>query len=172
MTHVTDANRDAGADATIKSLGLSLAKAMLQATLLGTGPLGKLFGGGLLGAIFPGKAIGGPVSAGQAYEVGENGRELFVPGENGTIVSGDRMRAMMNRVMTPGMLSGAAAGAAGTGGRMVFHNHQTIDLAGANGDETIRRISAAAAQRGMEQAVAIVQRDFGGMASSWKRDAG
>lgn len=34
----------------------------------------------------PGKASGGPVSAGQVYTVGEQGPELFVPGSNGTII--------------------------------------------------------------------------------------
>lgn len=49
--------------------------------------------GGLGGASFgssgfklPGKAIGGPVSGGQAYVVGEKGPEVFVPGSNGTII--------------------------------------------------------------------------------------
>lgn len=35
----------------------------------------------------PGRAAGGPVSAGQAYIVGEDGPELFVPGASGSIVS-------------------------------------------------------------------------------------
>lgn len=49
--------------------------------------------GGLLsiaGAIFggaPGRATGGPVTAGRAYRVGENGPELFVPGASGRIVA-------------------------------------------------------------------------------------
>lgn len=41
--------------------------------------------GGIIGKI-PGLADGGPVSAGQAYIVGERGPELFVPGRSGTIV--------------------------------------------------------------------------------------
>jgi len=38
---------------------------------------------GLLG--LPGRATGGPVSAGRGYMVGERGPELFVPGSNGRI---------------------------------------------------------------------------------------
>lgn len=41
--------------------------------------------GGFFGDIF-GRASGGPVSAGQAYVVGERGPELFMPNVNGTIV--------------------------------------------------------------------------------------
>jgi phage-related minor tail protein len=42
----------------------------------------------LLGA--PGKAIGGPVSPGRAYLVGERGPELFVPTASGRIETGHR----------------------------------------------------------------------------------
>jgi hypothetical protein len=38
-----------------------------------------------------GRAAGGPVTAGQAYTVGERGRELFVPNQSGTIVPNHRM---------------------------------------------------------------------------------
>ena len=40
--------------------------------------LGGLFGGGRQG--------GGPVREGQIYEVGERGRELFVPNQDGSII--------------------------------------------------------------------------------------
>ncbi|PLK27415.1 tail tape measure protein [Novosphingobium sp. TH158] len=52
----------------------------------GGGTLGGLFGGligGLLG--LPGRAIGGPVSPGKGYVVGERGPELFVPTSAGRI---------------------------------------------------------------------------------------
>jgi phage-related minor tail protein len=42
------------------------------------GALGSLFG-------LPGRATGGPVSPGQAYRVGENGPEVFVPTSSGRI---------------------------------------------------------------------------------------
>ncbi|SNT06213.1 tail tape measure protein [Sphingopyxis indica] len=60
-----------------------------------SGGLGAIFGGGGLvsagqGALLsllgvPGRATGGPVSAGRAYRVGENGPELFVPTASGRI---------------------------------------------------------------------------------------
>ena len=47
-------------------------------------------GANLLSGIFgaPGRATGGPVSAGRAYRVGENGPEWFVPGAEGRIANG------------------------------------------------------------------------------------
>lgn len=39
----------------------------------------------------PGRAIGGSVSSGSPYIVGERGPELFVPGRSGTIVPNDKM---------------------------------------------------------------------------------
>jgi hypothetical protein len=75
---------------------------VLSGLLGGIGGLGALFGaripflgnlfGGLgafrgFGSVFGGgKASGGPVSAGTAYEVGEQGPELFVPQQSGTII--------------------------------------------------------------------------------------
>jgi hypothetical protein len=46
--------------------------------------------GGLIGALIgaPGKAIGGPVSPGRPYLVGERGPELFVPTASGRIEPG------------------------------------------------------------------------------------
>lgn len=42
-------------------------------------------GGGLLGGLFKKRAMGGSVTAGQPYLVGERGPELFVPGRSGGI---------------------------------------------------------------------------------------
>lgn len=47
-------------------------------------------GGGILGSVFnafSGRAAGGPVQAGQPYEVGEHGREIFVPQSAGRVLS-------------------------------------------------------------------------------------
>lgn len=54
----------------------------------GGDPLGGLLSiaGAVLGGA-PGRATGGPVTAGRAYRVGENGPELFVPGNHGRIVA-------------------------------------------------------------------------------------
>ncbi len=54
----------------------------------GSGGGSQLAGlGGLVASLMgsPGRATGGPVSAGRAYVVGERGPELFVPGANGRI---------------------------------------------------------------------------------------
>jgi len=37
-------------------------------------------------AVIPGRAVGGPVTGGKPYIVGERGPELFVPGQSGTVV--------------------------------------------------------------------------------------
>ena len=53
-----------------------------------TGFVGGIGGGG---AGAPGRAVGGPVSAGRPYIVGENGPELFVPSGGGQVVPNGRM---------------------------------------------------------------------------------
>ncbi len=82
----------------IADLVKQLALAAAQSALLGSGPLANLFGtadsGGLFGVAFGGaRAAGGPVSAGRAYMVGEQGPELFRPGQAGRIISNRDMRA-------------------------------------------------------------------------------
>lgn len=57
---------------------------------LGGGGQGSAVGGLLASAVaglvgVPGRATGGPVSAGRGYMVGERGPELFVPGSNGRV---------------------------------------------------------------------------------------
>lgn len=83
----------------MKNLATQLAKAAIQAALMGTGPLAGVFGtapaasagsnavGGVFGMI-PSlfRAGGGDVTAGRAYTVGELGREMFIPDRNGRIV--------------------------------------------------------------------------------------
>lgn len=51
------------------------------------------------------RAGGGPVSAGVPYIVGERGAELFVPGQSGTIVPNDQVRAMVG-----GQTNGSSSG--------------------------------------------------------------
>lgn len=87
------------AEKALMNLTKKLADAVLQAALLGDGPLAGLMGlkgsgsgvGGLIGMLFkgvsiPGKASGGPVSAGRPYVVGEKRPELFIPSTGGRIV--------------------------------------------------------------------------------------
>lgn len=66
----------------------------------------------------PGRAVGGPVYKGAAYEVGEAGREIFVPDQDGTIIP--------NHMLSKGgsMTSGWSLSGGG-----VTHNH--FDLSGA-----------------------------------------
>ena len=57
------------------------------------GGLGGGLGGGLLTGLLgllglPGRAMGGPVSPGRAYMVGERGPEVFVPTASGQVVAG------------------------------------------------------------------------------------
>lgn len=79
----------------LKRIALSAMAEIAQASLRalfkspGGGVGSSMIGGltsliaGLMGA--PGRATGGPVSAGRAYTVGENGPELFVPSQGGRI---------------------------------------------------------------------------------------
>lgn len=47
--------------------------------------------GTVIGSLFGHKALGGPVSAGRPYMVGEAGRELFVPSSSGRIVPNNQL---------------------------------------------------------------------------------
>jgi hypothetical protein len=71
-----------------------IAQASLRSLFSGGGGNGPGVGaslinglGGLVGSLFglPGRATGGPVSAGRPYVVGERGPELFVPNGSGRI---------------------------------------------------------------------------------------
>lgn len=80
----------------LKRIALS-AMADIARGAISTG-LGALGGGGgllslgtsVIGALFgaPGRATGGPVSAGRAYRVGERGPEWFVPTSSGRVETG------------------------------------------------------------------------------------
>lgn len=80
----------------LKRIALSAMAEIAQASLraLFRAPGGGGVGSGLISSLtsviaglmgVPGRATGGPVSAGRAYMVGENGPELFVPGSGGRI---------------------------------------------------------------------------------------
>lgn len=58
----------------------------------GGGFFGSLFGS--IGKLFGKRALGGPVSKGRTYLVGEQGQELFVPNVDGQIVSNSKLRNM------------------------------------------------------------------------------
>ena len=77
----------------LRALG-EIAAASLRSVLAPSGPSGgaglssvlSSLATSLVGA--PGRATGGPVSAGRAYLVGERGPELFVPPGDGRVISG------------------------------------------------------------------------------------
>jgi hypothetical protein len=70
----------------IRSLGMDLMRMVFQQTV--TKPIAE----GISGAILKGfRAEGGPVGAGGAYMVGEEGPELFVPHSSGSIVPNGAM---------------------------------------------------------------------------------
>jgi len=105
-------------------------------------------GGGILGAIAGaagaffggGRAGGGTVKSGKTYRVGENGPELFTPESNGQILPNSSFRALSQ------------------GNSSSSNNFKiSIDLTGANGDETIRRIAYQAAGEGAARALAGAQ---------------
>ena len=60
----------------------------------------------------PGRAVGGPVSGGSPYIVGERGPELFVPGSSGSIIPNNRMGGSnINITVNAGMgANGASIG--------------------------------------------------------------
>jgi lambda family phage tail tape measure protein len=68
---------------------------------------------GAFGFSLPGRAVGGPVTAGQPYIVGEQGPELFLPNTGGT-------------VMSNGSLNSMARGGGG-GGTTIVNNISALD---------------------------------------------
>lgn len=120
----------------VRGMAQDLAKLSFKKGIEGLLTGNSATGGGLFGAlagIFGGfRAGGGDVSNGSAYIVGERGPELFVPRGSGSIVSNQALQG---------------------GGSVPSVINMRIDLQGANGDETIARISAAAARQAFAQAV-------------------
>lgn len=120
-----------------------LARIAIRQAITGplAGALGGLFGVPGLGTVVGGasevaggRASGGQVSAGQTYVVGEAGPELVRFGRDGAVIPNH------------------AIGRSSQGGDI--NVTLSMDLTGVNGDETIRRISAAAAQKAFTAAVA------------------
>lgn len=82
-----------------KSMASSIIKELFR-VLVVQRLVGSVGGGGIAGAIGSalGMASGGAVQAGQPYMTGEHGRELFVPSQNGRILSA----AQTNNAMSSG----------------------------------------------------------------------
>jgi hypothetical protein len=116
---------------------LTLRMMILQPLFGGGGISGGLFGQFVSSLIpgLPGRAAGGSVSAGQMYMVGEHGPEPFIPAVDGLILPHG------------GMGGGATI-------------NMRVDLAGANGEEAIARISAQAARAAALQAVDATNQMF------------
>lgn len=73
----------------LTSIGNAVADAMADADAQAAG--GGDTGGGGGGGGGEGRALGGDVFKGIAYEVGERGRELFIPGMDGKIIPNDQI---------------------------------------------------------------------------------
>jgi len=56
----------------------------------------------------PGRALGGPVTGGQQYMVGERGPELFVPNQSGSIVPNNGMGGQINVTLQAGAFLGSS----------------------------------------------------------------
>lgn len=132
-----------------RSLISSLAKSLTD-LISQTGPGGS--GGTILtaaSAIF-GRANGGNMVAGRAYQVNEGRPEVFVPPVSGKMVPVSRL-----------------------GGGQAVTQHvtfrQTIDLKGANGDATIERIARRAAADGAAQALQAANKAAPGRQSSFQK---
>lgn len=83
------------------------------------------------GSTPPGRALGGPVQARQAYIVGERGPELFVSNQAGNIIPNNRLDSI-NR-------GGMMTGGGGTGGNVVINMTVTAGM-GADGAEVGRQV--------------------------------
>lgn len=88
--------RLAGAGDIAKGIALQMADFMSDWTLIANG-------------VQP-RAAGGPVAAGMPYWVGEQGAEMFVPEQAGTIVPGDRIENNTNHYWTVNLAGGSGAG--------------------------------------------------------------
>ena len=107
----------------------ALAKAMVQKFI--TGPIMGLFG----------LASGGPAKAGQPYIVGEEGPELFIPKNSGTVIPNDETMGIM----------GAGGPRMGGGGSTIINisavDTQSFQQAIARDPEFIFNVSRAGARR-------------------------
>ncbi|GJE38552.1 hypothetical protein [Methylobacterium persicinum] len=159
----------------LRGVQAQLGRAALQAVFTGQGPLAGPFGtapaasapaggnavGGLAGLFGGGFSLagfdplpahfaanGGPVQAGQPVTVGEMGREVFVPQQNGT---------MFPLAKGPGW--GAAAGPIAL----------TVDVSGARGNQEIMSMVHAGVAAGMAQTEQRIGRSINGIVANGRR---
>lgn len=93
-------------------------------------------GGAANAPSIPGRAIGGPVQAGGLYKVGENGEELFVPGQDGHIINAADTR----RLLTPAGMP-ASADAPSLFARPSLAPQTTIQTEGARTSSTVNHFN-------------------------------
>lgn len=95
------------------------------------------------------RASGGPVAAGHAYTVGEQGEELFVPDQDGTIVNASDTAALFaaseaGRHLMPG----AGFGGASAGGGDAYYDVTVNMPPGSNGQDVLRALQQLQRQSG------------------------
>jgi TP901 family phage tail tape measure protein len=88
----------------------------------------------------PGRALGGRVSAGNPYIVGERRRELFVPGMDGAIIP--RVARPVTAAALAGLLA-APAPAAAAAGAVTISAPVTINASGGNAQEIRQQVELA-----------------------------
>ena len=81
---------------TLKAIGQDIIKIAYQTAI--TKPMGEALGGiissgigGITDVFFPKKAMGGAVTGGQSYMVGERGAEIFTPNKSGYITPNNKL---------------------------------------------------------------------------------
>jgi hypothetical protein len=79
-----------------------------QKVLKATNPL-SYFGFGALDNYFGHRALGGPVTGGRSYMVGEHGPELFTPMGGGTITPNSRLNSGGVTIVMNGIIDGESA---------------------------------------------------------------
>jgi len=86
-------------------------------TTVGSRSSGSGVGGGHLAPVAPGRAVGGPVKAGQPYMVGEKGPELWTPKTDGTIIPNNALKTGQSVAsgLAQGMLGGAGSAISAAG---------------------------------------------------------
>ena len=132
----------------LRQLGMMLIKAGLN-TLAGNDDQGVLTRLGFGGE----KANGGPVNASTAYLVGERGPELFVPFQNGEIVTNDETQQMMNAAFTRGSNNSVSNQYGGSSSTAVNNSYQQMQLASVPFTRTAEQASIVAAERETAQAI-------------------
>tara|TARA_R110002167_G_C12707228_1_gene655166 strand:- start:58110 stop:60809 length:2700 start_codon:yes stop_codon:yes gene_type:complete len=136
-----EADFSAFVDGVLEDITRLLVKQALLAALGGGGG----GGGGLLGSLFGGgKAEGGPVNGNQAFLVGEEGPELFVPPGSGNI-------------MTAAETAGAAGGGGGGGNTVV--QAPPVNVSVVNVTDPSEVVSALSSPEGEQMVLNIISKN-------------